>query len=113
MSPRARILAISIVSSAAAIVGVGLLLWAMDVHHDRQHIVVFKAATPVYVGTGEQNGCQGTQLTTVEQGVKLPVQRIRYLKDCATLDVVLPDGRKGYVVLGVADASVIPSQPTI
>ena|SRR6266705_2386228 len=113
MSPRARTWAISIVSPAAAIVGVGLLLWARDVHHDRQHIVIFKADTPVYVGTGEQGGCHGTQLTTVEQGVKLPVQRIRYLKDCATLDVVLPDGRKGYVVLGVGDATVIPPLPKI
>jgi hypothetical protein len=85
----------------------------MDVHHDRQHIVMFKAATPVYVGSGEQGGCHGTQLTTVKQGVKLPVQRIRYLKGCATLDVALPDGRKGYVVLGVGDAAVIPPLPTI
>jgi hypothetical protein len=53
------------------------------------------------------------ELTTVERGNRLPVRRIRYLKDCAALDVVLPDGREGYVVLGVGDVSVKPALPKI
>jgi hypothetical protein len=52
-------------------------------------------------------------MTTVEPGTKLPVQRIAYQKDCATLDIVLPDGRKGYVVLGIGDVFVDPRLPRI
>jgi hypothetical protein len=113
MSHRARTWAIFIATPAVAIIGVVLFLWAMDIHHDRERVVIFKAATPVYVGTGVQGGCHGTQMTIVESGVKLPIQRIRYLKDCATVDVVLLDGRKAYVVLGVGGASVVPPLPTI
>ena len=50
---------------------------------------------------------------TAEPGARLQVRRIRYLKDCAALDVALPDGREGYVVLGIGDVSVKPPLPTI
>jgi len=89
------------------------LLWLRDVRNDRKHIVNVNTATPVFVGNGGEGGCHGTQLTTVERGAKLPVRRIAYLKDCAAIDVVLPDGRKGYVVLGIGDVSVNPPLPTI
>jgi hypothetical protein len=36
------------------------------------------------------------------------VQRIRYLKECVTLDVVLGDGRSGYFTLGAGDISIEP-----
>ena len=95
-----------------SIVGVLLsFLWLKDVANDRKHTVVVNDATPVFVGTGYD--CDGTPLTTVEKGRKLPVRRIRYLKDCLTLDVSLPDGRTGYFVLGVGDVSVNPPLPGI
>jgi len=90
-----------------------LLLWARDVRNDRKHTVRVNMTTPVFVGSGGANGCHGTQLTTVEAGALLPVHRIRYLKDCAAIDVALPDGRMGYVVLGVGDVSVNPPLPRI
>jgi len=100
-----------------AIVPVGLLgvflvaWWAKDVRDDRKHFVTTNAPTPLFAGTGEQGGCRGTEVTTVERGTILPVLRIRYLKDCATLDVVLPDGRRGYFILGVGDISINPPLP--
>jgi hypothetical protein len=91
-----------------------LLVWLRDVRSDRKHTVNVNAATPVFVGNGSDGGCHGTtQLTTVERGFKLPVRRIRYLKDCAVIDVVLTDGRKGYVVLGIGYVSVNPPLPTM
>jgi hypothetical protein len=101
---------------AVSVLIVGTLLFLArikDVRNDRLHIVIVNAATPVFVGTGDDGGCHGNQLTIVERGSRLPVRRIRYLKDCATLDVALPDGREGYVVLGVGDVSVEPALPTI
>src|SRR5512133_32695 len=74
-----------------------LLLWAQDVWNDRRHTVDVNTVTPVFVGSGSDNGCNGRKLTTVEPGVKLPVRRIRYLKNCAAIDVALPDGRTGYI----------------
>lgn len=97
-----------------AIVGILLLvLWSLDIREDRKHVVVVNAKTPVFIGSGDEDCDARGQLTTVEKGVKLPVERIRYQKNCATLDVLLPDGRKGYVVLGVGDMSVKPPLPTI
>lgn len=90
-----------------------LLLWVRDVRNDRKHTVSINIVTPVFVGSGGDSGCQGKQLTIVKPGAKLPVRRIRYLKNCAAIDVVLPDARRGYVVLGVGDVSVNPPLPTI
>lgn len=92
-----------------------LYLQALYTHRDdSKHIVIVNGATPVYSGTG-QDGCQwkGTPMLTVPAGARLPVRRIDYLKDCATLDVSLPNGRTGYVVLGNGDVSVSPPLPTI
>lgn len=89
------------------------LLWLEDVHTDRKYTVTVNTATPVFAGTGDKSGCHGTPLMTAEPGARLPVRRIRYLKDCAALDVALPDGREGYVVLGIGDVSVNPPLPTI
>jgi len=52
--------------------------------------------------------CGGTQLTTVQAGANLRVQRIRYWKNCATVNIVLPDGREGYIVLGDGEVLVKP-----
>jgi hypothetical protein len=90
-----------------------LFLWLRDVQNDRKHTVNVNAVTPVFAGNGGDGGCHGTtQLTATQRGAKLPVRRVRYLKDCATVDVALPDGRKGYVVLGIGDVFVTPPLPT-
>lgn len=92
-----------------AIIGALLLaLWANDVRKDREHTVRVNSPTPIFVGSGGEDCNPGQELTAVQPGVDLRVLRIRYWKDCATLDVALPDGRKGHVVLGVGDVSVYP-----
>ena len=88
------------------------LLWVWDVRDDRKHTLIVNTTTPVFIGKGDVGGCHGMQLTTIVRGAKLPVRRIRYFKDCAAIDVVLPDGRTGYVVLGIGDVSVNPPLPT-
>jgi hypothetical protein len=103
-----------IVGGAVPLLIAGTLLFVQylkDVSDDRNHIVIVRERTPVFVGTGAEGGCDGTQLTTVERGNRLPVRRINYLTGCATLDVALPDGRKGYVVLGEGSVSVNPPLP--
>jgi len=112
MSPRLRNPFAFVVAAMAPVLTVCaffFLLWLRDVRNDRKHTVNVNTATPVFAGNGDEGGCfHGTPLTTVERGVRLPVRRIRYLKNCAVVDVVLPDGRKGYVVLGIGDISVNP-----
>ena len=88
-----------------------LLLWIRDVHEDRKHTIIVNAATPVYAGTANNGGCHGARLTNVSSGAKLKVRRVRFLKDCAVIDVVLPDRQQGYVVLGEGDFSVSPPLP--
>lgn len=51
-----------------------LLLWLRDVQKDRKHTVNVNTATPVFAGNGDEGGCHGTQLTTVERSSKLPVR---------------------------------------
>jgi hypothetical protein len=99
---------------AVGLVGVRLVTWwVRDIGDDRKHAIIANAPTPVFAGRGDRGGCHGTQLTTVERGTRWPVPKITYLKDCATLDIVLPDGRSGHFVLGVGDVSVNPPLPTI
>jgi hypothetical protein len=90
-----------------------LSLWYRDIASDQKHTLYVNRATPIFSGDGNEGGCHGTQLTTVEAGTHLPVRRIRYLKDCAAIDVALPDGRRGYVVLGTGDVSVAPPLPSM
>jgi hypothetical protein len=82
-------------------------LWARDVSNDRKHVVTVESETPVFAGAGSES-CGGTQLTTVQAGAALRIQRIRYWKECATLNVVFPDGREGYLVLGRGAVQVRP-----
>lgn len=113
MMKKAAAFALGAVVPLLIVCAVLSLLWALDVRNDRKHSVSVNMTTPVFVGSGGDNGCRGTPFTTVEPGAKLPVRRIRYLKDCAAIDVALPDGRTGYVVLGVGDVSVNPPLPRI
>lgn len=115
MSVRFKSTSAFVVGAAASLLAVSTILWLLwvrDVRDDHKHTVIVNTTTPVFSGNGDVGGCHGTQLTTIERGAKLPVRRIRYFKDCAAIDVVLPDGRIGYVVLGIGDVSVNPPLPT-
>lgn len=83
--------------------------WAFDVWKDRKHTLLVKSETPIFAGPGDES-CGGTQLTTLQAGTTLRVQRIRYWKNCATLNVVLSDGREGYAVY---DGSRIQIRPPL
>jgi hypothetical protein len=97
--------------SCALVVGVAVVgFWSYDVRQDRKRVVTVKSQTPVFAGSG--NGlCEGWRLTVVQPGATLPVRRIRYWKNCATLDIVLPDARHGHLVLGVGEVTVSPPLP--
>jgi hypothetical protein len=90
-------LALGVTVSAVVIALLIVGPWARDVWKDHQHVVMVKSETPIFAGAGNES-CGGTQLTTVQGGATLRVQRIRYWKNCATLNVVLSDGREGYIV---------------
>jgi hypothetical protein len=47
----------------------------------------------------------------VQQGANLRVRRIRYWKNCATIDVAMQDSRKGFLIVGEGNVSVIPPLP--
>jgi hypothetical protein len=116
MSPQTKNWRTFFVGSAIPLLLVGvylIFLFLKDVRKDRRHTITVNATTPIFVGTGDVGGCKGKQLTTIGPGAKLPVRRIRYLRNCAAVDVRLPDGRTGYVVLGMGDVSVNPPLPTI
>jgi hypothetical protein len=98
---------VSIISVAITV------LWLNDIRHDRSHTIIANAPTPIFAGNGGESECTGKALLTAAPGTKLSVRRIRYLKSCATFDVALPDGRAGYVILGVGSVSVDPALPTL
>jgi len=92
---------------------IGLVLvgwWFYDVQQDRKHVVTVESRTTVFVGSGT-GLCRGQRLTNVQTGVILPLRRIRYWKNCATVDVILRDGRHGYIVLGEGNVTVSPPLP--
>ncbi len=79
---------------------VAVLLLADDVRRDRTHTVTVGEGTPVFAG-GEHN-CDTRQRTAiVQRSFVLPVRRIRYWKDCATVDMNLPDHGLAHFVVGV------------
>jgi len=80
------------------------------VRQDRKRAVTVDEPAPVFAGSG--HGCDmGQQIAVVQRGAVLSVRRIRYWKDCATLDVNAPDGRLGHFVLGVGAVDVQPPLP--
>ncbi len=95
-----------LVGSAIPLFFIGL--WANDVRQDRKHSVMVNGPTPIFSGGGDEDCDARNELTKAMQGAEFRVRRIRYWKNCATLDVTIPDGRKGYVVLGVGNVSVNP-----
>jgi len=83
-----------------------LLAWGWDVHSDRKHTVTVIAKTRVFAGIA---WCAGDkQFLDVSPGTHLKVRRIRYWKDCATVNVALPDGREGFIIY---DGSVSVKPP--
>jgi hypothetical protein len=90
-----------VVCLALSVTGLLALAWAWDLHNDRKHILLVNRQTSIFTKDGDQI-CygEGERLTPINLGARLKVCRIRYWKDCATVCITLPDGRKGYVVLG-------------
>ena len=87
-----------------------LVLWGNDLRQDRKHTVTTEAPTSLFAGTGHSCDTR-QQIAVVERGVVFSVRRIRYWKDCATLDVRLSDGRSGHFVFGVGHIVVQPPLP--
>jgi hypothetical protein len=81
--------------------------WSYDVWNDRKHTVVVTSETPIFAGAGDED-CEGTRLTVVQPGATLRVRRIRYWKNCRTVDIVLPDGREGHIASGDGEVSISP-----
>jgi hypothetical protein len=104
------ILGFAIVICTLLVTLVSVSWWFYDVQQDRKHIVTVESQTLVFVGSGNE-ACRGQRLTDVQTGAVLPVRRIRYWKNCATLDVVLADSRPGHLVLGEGKVIVSPSLP--
>lgn len=74
-------------------------LWAHDVWEDHRHTVIVKSEIPVFAGSGNES-CEGTRLQVLQPGTTFHPQRVRYWKNCATLDMALPGGQKGHIVFG-------------
>ena len=85
--------------------------WAYDLWEDRKHTVETQGITPVFSGHGSESCDSVSKIADVPPGSKFAARRIRYWKDCATVDIVLNDGREAYVVLGVGRTSVNPPLP--
>jgi hypothetical protein len=66
-------------------------LWVHNVRSDRKHIVLAKSETPIFAGAGNES-CGGPRLTVVRSGTTPRVQRLRYWKSCAIVNIVLSDG---------------------
>ena len=100
------VVALTILFLTLSVLGV----WANDVRKDREHTITVVSSTLVFVGDGRESDCfKASETAAVEPaGTILRVRRIRYWKDCATVNVVLPDGRSGHIVLGVGDVSIRP-----
>jgi hypothetical protein len=106
-----RLTLVAAVAIAAAPLIAGLLAawWAYDVWQDRKHTVVVMADTPLFAGDDES--CGGTRIATLHPGTEPKVMRIRYWKNCATIKVVSPGGKKGFIVLGEGAVRVNPPLP--
>lgn len=89
---------------------VGLVRWATDVHKDREHRVSVNAPTPLFKGSGNDGCNRAQQIEIIQPGAPVAVRRIRYWKDCATIDVVLSNGQHGYIVFD-NHISVTPALP--
>jgi len=100
----------SIVGVVALFVGTLIAVcWAYDARQDRNHTMVVTAVTPVFKGYEEN--CGGTQTAILQPGAQPQIRRIRYWKNCATVDVVLSNGQEGFIVMGDGDVRINPPLP--
>jgi hypothetical protein len=88
-----------------------LALWVYDVRSDRNRKITVNGPTPVFVGNGDEACDRKPALVVASKSSSLQIRRIRYWKNCATIDVALSDGGMGYVVSGVGDFSISPPLP--
>jgi hypothetical protein len=85
----------AVFSISFAIIGLlFVVVWARDRYEDRKHTVTANSVSPVFPGHGDEDCDLKQQLTEVQPGSTFQVRRIRYWKNCATLDLTLPGGRK-------------------
>lgn len=82
--------------------------WGYDLWSDRKHNVVITSATPIFTGEGSE-ACGASRMTNAQPHDAFHVRRIRYWKNCGTIDIELPDGRKGHLVIGECDFAVVPA----
>lgn len=111
MQDSLKIVSERVTAIAILLAGFGLtpvVWWASDVLQDRRHTISANSLTPIFGGSGGEQCDDAQKLTTVQPGASVRVRRIRYWKNCATLDVTLQSGQKGYIVLGVGDVTVHP-----
>jgi hypothetical protein len=94
----------------AAMVSFPAIWWAYDVWQDRTHTLSVNENTSVFIGKGDES-CGGAQLAVVAPATSVQVRRIRYWKNCATVDVELADGRRGYIVFDGRNVTITPPLP--
>ena len=101
-----------ILSSLAVLVLIGVVAvatWANDVRQDRKHTATVIEPTALFQSGG--TGCETReQIAVAQRGAVFPVRRIRYWKNCATLDVNASDGQLSHFVLDGA-VRVVPPLP--
>jgi hypothetical protein len=101
-----RLAALAIILTAA-IVSFPAIWWIYDAWEDRKHLLTFNQNTSLFIGKGNAS-CGGEQLATIAPGTRVQVRRIRYWKNCATIDVELADGRRGYIVPDRENVTISP-----
>jgi hypothetical protein len=85
-------------SLAAIITSVVLGWWQCDVWSDRRHTMLVTSPTPIYAGAGDgQVMCEGGLIVVARPRSSFQIRRIRYWKNCATVDVKLQDGQIGHI----------------
>src|SRR5579871_6719587 len=82
------------VVAALLLTAAAMVLWLNHVRQDWTHAVTINSLTPILKGSGDD--CSSSQSIAFERpGTTLRVHRIRYWKDCETIDIRLRDGRSG------------------
>jgi hypothetical protein len=99
--------ALGVIGAALVLMLLVAFVWLHDIWSDRKHSVQVKVETPVFAGNGNED-CEGKRLTSAQPGTTLQFRRIRYWKNCATVDVALPNGLSGHIVLGEGGVSLTP-----
>ena len=104
-----RLLALAIIVSAA-VASFFTGWWAYDLWKDHRHTLTVGENTSLFIGKGNAS-CGGGQFAVIAPATSAQVRRIRYWKNCATIDVELADGRRGYIVPDGHNVTITPSLP--